>query len=80
MAANLKEEILDLMAEILEVSKDELEDDTAVGDIESWDSLHHLLIIAAIEKKYDIHFTPDILIDIEDVADLVRETGKCIGA
>lgn len=76
MAANLKEEVLALMAEILEVGTDELEDDTAVGDIETWDSLHHLLILSAIEKKYSVRFTPDVLIDIEDVSDIVRETEK----
>lgn len=80
MNEELMKSIKGLMAEILEVTEEEIGDDTAIGDITSWDSLHHLLIISAIEKQYGIHFTPDVLIDIEDVTDIVRETARYLGA
>lgn len=77
---NLKDEIKELMAGILAVSKTEIEDDTEVGDIESWDSLNHLKIIAMLEDKYNIHFSPDDLFNIENFDDIVLTTQRLIKA
>ena len=33
------------------ISIDEIEDDTAIGDIAEWDSLRHIQIILAIENN-----------------------------
>lgn len=68
----VRDEVVKIMAEILEVDESKLEDDIAIGDLDKWDSLHHLSIISAIEKKFDIRFTPDVLMDLEDVSDIVK--------
>ncbi len=66
------EEVVEIISGILEVPVESLGEDTAIGDVEKWDSLHHLQIISAIEKHYDIRFTPDIMIDLEDISDIVN--------
>ena len=71
MSQDLYNEIVELIASILEVSKDELNEDTAIGDLNAWDSIHHLKIIAAIENKYNFRFSPEAMIETEDVGDLV---------
>ena len=71
---NIETEIKKIMAEILGVSEDEIEEDSAIGDLPNWDSLSHLKIIAEIEKKFDFQFTPDVLMDIEDFSDMVKAT------
>ena len=68
------EEIKIIMADILSVRTEELKDDTAIGDMATWDSLSHLRIISAIESHFDIRFTPDVLMELEDVADIVKAT------
>lgn len=70
----MKEEIIKIMAEVLEVDAKLLDEDTAIGNIPTWDSLHHLTIISTIEKHFGIQFTPDILMDLEDVSDIVKAT------
>ena len=45
--------------------------DTAVGDLPEWDSMHHLQIIAELEKVYNIKFIASDLAELEDVSDLI---------
>lgn len=68
---DVENKIKNIIASILEVSADEIKEDTAIGDIVEWDSLHHIQIIAAIEKNFEIRFTPDVMIELEDVSDIV---------
>lgn len=74
MERNIYDEVVAIIAEILEVETDEISEDTAIGDIATWDSLHHLQIIAQIENKYGFLFTPDVMMDLEDVDDIVKAT------
>ena len=70
----LEAKIKAVMMEILGVDESEIEEDSAIGDLPNWDSLNHLRIIAEVEKLFDIQFTPDVLMDIEDFSDLVKVT------
>ncbi len=47
-------------------------DETGPGDIEAWDSLGHVNIIAGIEEAFQIHFEPDEIIGIRSVGDIKR--------
>lgn len=67
----MKEEIVNIIADILEVDVCDIEMDTAVGDLPEWDSMHHLQIIAELEKVYNIKFNASDLAELEDVSDLI---------
>ncbi len=67
-------QIKNIIAGVLEVSVDEISNDTAIGDLPSWDSIRHLQVIAAIEQNFNIRFTPDIMLDLEDVGDIIATT------
>lgn len=67
----MKEEIVKIIADILEVDVCDIEMDTAVGDLPEWDSMHHLQIIAELEKVYNIKFNTSDLAELEDVSDLI---------
>lgn len=68
---NIEEKVKELIASVLEVSPDDINEDTAIGDIPEWDSLSHIQIISAIEKEFGFSFTPDVMMDLEDVSDIV---------
>lgn len=74
MRENVYGAIIEIISGILNVSPDVLEADTSIGDLETWDSLHHLRIIAKIEQIYGFKFTPDVMIDLEDIEDIVKAT------
>lgn len=67
----MKEEIVKIIADILEVDVCDIEMDTAVGDLPEWDSMHHLQIIAELEKVYNLKFNASDLAELEDVSDLI---------
>ncbi len=71
---NIKLKVKGVIAGVLNVDINEIEDDTAIGDLPEWDSLHHIQIISAIEKEFDFRFTPDVMMDLEDVSDIVNAT------
>jgi acyl carrier protein len=43
---------------------------TTAADIEEWDSLAHILLIVAIEKKFSIRFTAGEIQSFENVGEL----------
>ena len=68
---NVEEKVKEIIAGILKVSAEEISPDTAIGDIPEWDSLSHIQIVSAIEKEFGFSFTPDVMMDLEDVSDIV---------
>ena len=75
---NMKQQIVCIIAKILEVALEEVELDTAIGDLPEWDSLHHLQIIAELEKEFGIKYAADDLAELEDVSDLIALTKDMI--
>jgi len=71
---SIETQIKELVAGILSVPVDVIEDDTAIGDIPEWDSLRHIQIVTAIEEKFGFRFTPDVMMDLEDIGDIVAAT------
>ncbi len=47
-----KEEKLEIIADILEVDADELEEDMLLEDFETWDSVAVLSVIAMMDEKF----------------------------
>ncbi len=46
--------------------------DTTADDVEGWDSLNHVQIIAAVEKKFGFRFSLNEIQLFKNVGDLVR--------
>ena len=74
----MEKKIIGIIARILEVELEEVELDTAIGDLPEWDSLHHLQIIAELEKEYGIKYAAEDLAELEDVSDLIALTKEMI--
>ncbi|NOI66954.1 acyl carrier protein [Vibrio sp. 99-8-1] len=69
--ANTKESVKKLIAKVLEVSLEVVEDELAVGDIPEWDSLAHMRIIAALESDLGVVLDIEQTLEIEDVEDII---------
>ena len=68
---NMEEKIIKLIAEVLQVSADEITPDLEIGELDEWDSLHNVAIFAELEKRFDIKITQDMLVDLENVEDII---------
>lgn len=58
------------IAEVFALPESSIEDALAFGDIPTWDSLAHMMLIVRIEQDYDIQFTGDEIADLRSVGDV----------
>lgn len=72
----LKEEIKNTIAEILELPVSELSYEAEMEDVEGWDSMRNVIILSTLEEKYDIVFPEDDIFDLVSVEALVEEVVK----
>lgn len=72
------EKIKNLIAETLNIEKDIVTPDLAIGSIPQWDSVGNLSIITAIEKQLGIEIPIEDLFDLTDVKSLVDEVMKIV--
>lgn len=77
----------DLLPEIQDVFRDIFDDDTLVitresnaSTVEDWDSLAHVNLVTAIEKKYRIKFGLGELQELKNVGDMIDLVQKKIAA
>jgi Phosphopantetheine attachment site. len=69
--SDLRKQVYTLIANILEVKVDVINDELAIGDIAEWDSLGHMRIIAALETEMGIILDIEQTLEIEDVEDII---------
>jgi len=52
----VEDNVKNVMAAVFEVSPDQISGQTSPHDLESWDSLKHMNLVAALEEEFDIKF------------------------
>jgi acyl carrier protein len=67
----IEDRVIKIIAEIIEVDSNKIDEDTAIGDFPNWDSMSQLIIITSLEKEFDIKFDPEDIMDLEDVGDMI---------
>jgi len=79
-----KKEIMDKLTELFrELFEDDsivLTEKTTSKDIEDWDSLAHLELIATVEAEFKIHFTLGEITSFANVGEMCSSILKHLGA
>ena len=70
------DELIELIAEIIDVPKEEIDEKTGPESKPEWDSLAHLCIVAAVEEKYKIKIEMNQIILIRNIKDLANLINK----
>jgi acyl carrier protein len=73
---DLKEQVRAVIAEVLEIPVESLDYDAEMDQIEQWDSIHNVSILAALEDKFDVMFPEDDLFDLISVSAFADEISK----
>ena len=63
----------DILADILEISPDEVTPELGIGTVESWDSFRHLQAILALEGEYGVQFDPQRIAELTTVSQIQAE-------
>jgi acyl carrier protein len=66
----------ELLADIFEISPDEVTPELNIESVEAWDSFRHLQAILAIEGEYGVQFDPQRIPELTSVGLLQAELEK----
>ena len=78
MIMSNKENVLNLIAECLEVPASELSYDTNMDDVENWDSMRNVMILSILEDEFDILIPEDDIFDLTTIGSFVDEVDKLL--
>lgn len=67
----IKDTLQEIFRDILDLGDLVLENETSANDIEGWDSLAHINLVVAIEKKYNIRFALGELQELKNIQDMI---------
>jgi acyl carrier protein len=72
-SSKILDTIRGIMNDVFDVDLDEgsVKPDTTANDIEEWDSLSHIRLIVAIERKFNVRFKNSEIESLKRVGDLV---------
>lgn len=72
----IKKKLNEIFCDELDNEDIVLTDDTTADDVEEWDSLSHVQLISAIEKKFNIRFTSKEILGWKNVGELINSIQK----
>jgi acyl carrier protein len=79
MTSPILECVRGIAADVLQVPARQITPQSSTETIGSWDSVHHLNLILALEQEFDTQFDPediDKMTSIERIVDVVANKGK----
>lgn len=65
-----RKELIKRIEDLLDTDEGILKEDTVLDDIDEWDSLAKLSLLAFAKKELSISLTPNQIRDLETVADI----------
>jgi acyl carrier protein len=68
LGKNLEE----LLAELLQIPVTKVTADLTMKDLDVWDSLKHMEVIAALEQQFELQFSFDEIVSMRSVGDIKR--------
>lgn len=60
----MEDRIKEIMAAVFEVDISEIHDNVSSDDLEKWDSLHHMNLIAALEEEFQMEFDEEEIVEL----------------
>ena len=65
------EKLNDIFRDVFDDDCLEITEQTSASDIEDWDSLTHISLLAAIEDEFDVRFSMGQTVSMKNVGDMV---------
>jgi acyl carrier protein len=76
MTEPLLDRIRRVAADVLETSADKITLDSSPETIDTWDSVHHLNLVLALEQEFDLQFEPEEIDQMKDVRHVLEILGS----
>lgn len=72
----MRDEILEIVSHVMNVSKEQLNDDSSPNTIVNWDSMKHMNLILALEEKFAVSFSNDEIVYMLSVKKIIETLSK----
>ena len=72
----MKEKFLELFKEVFEMEDEEVNFDDNFRDLDTWDSLTHLSLIAMLDDEYDVQIEEEELKKLTTVNDIFEKANS----
>lgn len=69
---NIQDKLTDIFKDVFDDDNISISDDTTADDIDDWDSLSQIRIIATIEKEFSIKFAFEEVASLNNVGDMIK--------
>ena len=76
--SDILKRVEEIFREELEIEDLELNDETTAEDVEGWDSLSHVQLVAVMEDAFGIEFSSREILSGDNVGDLISSIQKKI--
>jgi acyl carrier protein len=76
MTEPLLDRVRRVAADVLETSADKITLDSSPETIDTWDSVHHLNLVLALEQEFDLQFEPEEIDEMKDVRHIMEILGS----
>lgn len=70
-AATIKPKLLGVVATVLELPSDDVNDELSSDNCKAWDSLRHLRLVLAVEDSFAVNFDEDEIASLTSVSALL---------
>ena len=74
----IKDKVLSIIADCLEIDVSYLSLDSGMDDIEEWDSMRNVMILSKLEEDFDVMIPEDDIFDLVTIGAIVEEIEKII--
>lgn len=71
MANNINERLNEVFQNVFDDEDITVNRDTTADDIEDWDSLEHIRLIAAVEREFGVKFTMKEVSSMKNVGEMI---------
>ena len=68
----MRKDLEQLLADVLQISVEKVTDELAMQDLDTWDSLKHMELIATLEQQLDVQLSFDEIVVMRSVGDIKR--------
>jgi acyl carrier protein len=66
----MSDNLLDIVASVMEVQVSQIDDESGPETIENWDSFRGLILFEELESKFKVKFTLNELLNIKKIKDI----------
>ena len=68
----MEDKIKEVLAAVLDIPKEQIDENSSPEVHENWDSLRHMNLVVALEEEFEIDFNDDQIVAMKSFKDIIN--------